>query len=297
MKLTNMNDAIENYIEAKASVLRGMLILYAVYALAILALTYCSGCNAPDTSSSSAVTTTQSTTSSATSTAQSTSSAPTVYKNFLYLADTSNWIYMYKIDPNTGELSEVKSPSTGSYSIPTGSAGIAEGLCYIKLHPNGNFLFASNCLNNTVAAFTIDSNGALNPIVSNYASNAIAEGVASTYVGASAVDASGNNLLVKLYKTSNSSKTIADYLVKYTINQTTGAITYSGIVVTNTSGNDLVGAYLTSNGLDTSSTTSPSLGNHTYVLNQNTGYIDQYDDGHLSAYSYVATSSNSMLIK
>lgn len=203
--------------------------------------------------------------------------------HFAYVADNSFTIYQFNLDPSTGQMTEMNP----THSVSTGSGGIAESLCSVRLHPNGKLLIAANCAANSISPFTIDaSTGALSPVNSNVIANAISTTLSTTtiHLAQFAFDSTGSNIYVAALKNSNSGG-IYDYLVKMSINSSTGAIAYVNTPVANVSGQDYVGTYLSTNNLTLSNDLSESSGIHTYTINTGTGNVDQYDSGSLSPYS------------
>jgi hypothetical protein len=231
------------------------------------------------------------------SSASSSGSSATVYSNFMYATGLNNEnIQVMGIDAGNGRP-EILNNNYVSQTINVYQCGMA-------LHPNKKFLYSANCKLNgsNISQFAIDDSTGLLSRLSPYNPTTFAgkngAGIITQNVG---FDASGN-LYATQYYTSYATYGKPDRLLKFSVNSTTGQITYVNAPVSNSPGSDLVTAYIASNAIQMSNfygatgSQTLSIGSNSYKITFGTDNIFQFQGGS-EVYSVYAAQPYQILIK
>lgn len=82
---------------------------------------------------------------------------------FLYLLGSDSHVFVFAIDPDTGNLTEISGSPFGISSVP--SVGISLGFSDLVIDPSGKFLYAGSAQASGLLGFSIDSQtGAVTPL-------------------------------------------------------------------------------------------------------------------------------------
>ncbi|HJU28795.1 MAG TPA: beta-propeller fold lactonase family protein [Candidatus Binataceae bacterium] len=90
----------------------------------------------------------------------------TANNNFVYVANTLDGVYQYKINQSSGKLSAIGGNS--------GLVGAGRGSQWVALTPNGSFAYVMNFGDGSISQYTVQSNGALT-------ANGVTTGLTSPY--------------------------------------------------------------------------------------------------------------------
>lgn len=231
--------------------------------------------------------------SSVASTSSSSSNGGTItYSHFAYVTGLmgTDQVHQFGIDPQTYQLNSLN-PDFVSPSVGTASCGMA-------MDGTKTYLFVTNCRSNTISQYQIDPLTGQLTKLSPFSVNINVSSAVPRDIG---FDTSGN-IYVSVYKTTNN-LIIADYLVKFILNASTGQITFSSVVATNVSGQNLVASYLSAHPsinmshTITSAQQSASLDDRTFTVVPGSDNIDQYENGVRTSYTTIITQPQMILVR
>lgn len=219
-------------------------------------------------------------------------SGSTTYTHFAYVTGLghTDQVHQYGIDPQTYQLNSLN-PDFVSPSVGIGS-------CAMAMDATKTYLYVTNCRSNTVSQYKIDTlTGQLSKL-STFSIGINITGAVPMEIGGD----NAGNIYVTVYKTTNN-YIIADYLVKYTINASTGQLAYSSVVTSNISGQDYVGNYLSAHPsiimshIIGSAQTSAALDDRTFVIQPGSDNIDQYENGVRTSYTTIISTPQMIIVR
>lgn len=234
---------------------------------------------------------------SSTSSFSTSGSSQKVYSNFMYATGFQNEdIQVMGMDATNGR------PEILNTNYVARTFSVYQ--CAMAIHPNGKFLYSTNCKTgaSNISQFSIDPSTGLLSRLSTYNPSTFAgknqTGIITRDIGFGA----DGFLYVTQYYTAYATVGKADRLLKFSVNSTTGQITYVNAPVTNTPGSDLVTAYLNANNITVTNfsgftgTQTLTQGSYSYKITFGSDDVFQYENGS-EVFSVYAALPYQILIK